>query len=117
MALSTVWTSEGSANIHGRGPNGRKWAGEKKSDSDADEEEGEALAAAANDEANRWRKTRREKLMTGDDDEKRKGKKKLYILDLGTNFQFFSLVIHQGVMPFSHDIEPFHLFIGPADLA
>ncbi len=34
-------------------PNGRQWAGKKKSDSDGDEEEGEALAAAANDEANR----------------------------------------------------------------
>ena len=33
--------------------NGRKWAGEKKSDSDTGEEEGEALAAAANDEADR----------------------------------------------------------------
>ena len=63
---------------------------EKKSDSDADEEEGEALAAAANDEANRWRKTRRERLMTGNDDEKRKGKRKLYILDSRKNFQFLA---------------------------
>ncbi len=60
---------------------------EKKSNSDAGEEEGEALAAAAKDEANRWRKTRRERLMTRDDDEKRKGKKKLYILDFRKNFQ------------------------------
>ncbi len=66
--------------------NGRQWAGEKKSDSNAGEEEGEALAAAANDEADRWRKTRRETLMTRDDDEKRKGKKKLYILDFRKNF-------------------------------
>ncbi len=48
---------------------------EKKSDSKVSEKKGEALAAAANDEADRWKKTRREKLMTGDDDEKRKGKK------------------------------------------
>ncbi len=61
---------------------------EKKSDSDEGEEEGETLASAANDEADRWRKTRREKLMTGDDDEKRKRKRKLYILDFGKNFQF-----------------------------
>ncbi len=80
---------------------------EKKSDSDAGEEEGEALAAAANDETNRWRKTRRERLMTGDDDEKRKGKRKLYILVFRKSFQFFSLVIHQGIVPFSRDIELF----------
>ncbi len=48
-----------------------------KSDSDVDEKEGEVLVAAANDEANRLRKTRRETLMTGDDDERRKGKRKL----------------------------------------
>ena len=59
---------------------------EKKSDSDVGEEEGEALAAAANDEADRWRKTRTERLMTRDDDEKRKGKRKLYILDKIFNF-------------------------------
>ncbi len=81
---------------------------EKKSDSNADEEEGEALAAAANDEANRWRKTRRERLMTGDDDEKRKGKRKLYILDFRKSLSIFSFVIYQGVVPFSRDIEPFH---------
>ncbi len=63
---------------------------EKKSDSDAGEEEGEALAAAVNDEAGRWRKTRRERLMTGDDDEKRKEKRKLYILDFRKNFQFLA---------------------------
>ncbi len=63
---------------------------EKKSNIDAGEEEGEALAAAANDETDRWRKTRREKLMTGDDDEKRKGKRKLYILDFRKNFQFLA---------------------------
>ncbi len=63
---------------------------EKKSDSDAGEEEGEALAAAANDEADRWRKTRREKLITGDDDEKRNGKRKLYILDFRKNFQLLA---------------------------
>ncbi len=51
---------------------------EKKSDSDAGEKEGETLAAAANDEVDRWKKTRRERLMTRDDDEKRKGKRKLY---------------------------------------
>ncbi len=68
------------------------WSGVcgKKSDSDEGEEEGEALAAAANDEADRWRKMRRERLMTGDDDEKRKGKKKLYILDFRKNFQFLA---------------------------
>ncbi len=32
----------------------RKWAGKKKSDSDAGEEQGEVLAAAAKDEADRW---------------------------------------------------------------
>ena len=63
---------------------------EKKSDSDAGEEEGEALAAPANNEANRWKKTRRERQMTGDDDEKRKGKRKLYILDFGKNFLFLA---------------------------
>ncbi len=63
---------------------------EKKSDSNAGEEEGEALAAAANDEADRWRKTRRERLMTGDDGEKRKGKRKLYILDFSKIFQFLA---------------------------
>ena len=62
----------------------------KKSDSYSGEEKGEALATAANDEADRWRKTRRERLMTGDDDEKRKGKKKLYILDFRKNFQFLA---------------------------
>ena len=41
--------------------------------------------------------------MTGDDDEKRKVKRKLYILDF--------LVIHQRVVPFSRDIEPFYSFI------
>ena len=61
--------------------------GEKKSNSDVGEEEGEALAAAANDETDRWRKTRRERLMTRDDDEKRKGKRKLYILDKIFNFE------------------------------
>ncbi len=61
---------------------------EKKSDSDAGEKEGEVLAASADDEADRWRKTRRERLMTGDDDDKRKGKRKLYILDYMKNFQF-----------------------------
>ncbi len=64
--------------------------GEKKSENDAGEEERETLVAAANDEADRWRKTRRERLMTGDDDEKRKGKRKLYILDLRKNFQFLA---------------------------
>ncbi len=62
----------------------------KKSDSDEVEEKGEALAVSANDEADRWRETRREKLMTGDDNEKRKGKRKLYILDFGKNFQFLA---------------------------
>ncbi len=62
----------------------------KKSDSDEGKKEGEALAAAANDEADRWRKTKRERLMTGDDDEKRKGKRKLYILDFRKNFQFLA---------------------------
>ncbi len=70
--------------------NRRKWAGEKKSDSDVGEEGREALAAAANDEADWWRKTRREKLMTGEDDEKRKGKRKLYILDFKKIFQFLA---------------------------
>ena len=70
--------------------NRRKWAGEKKSDSNASEEEGEALASAANDEADKWRKIKREGLMTGDDDEKRKGKKNLYILDFGKNFLFLA---------------------------
>ncbi len=97
VALSTLWTSEGSANIHGRSPNGRKWVGEKKSDSEADEEERESLAAAANNEANRWRKTRREKLMTEDDDEKRKGKRKLYILDFRKSFQFLALSSTRGL--------------------
>ncbi len=49
-----------------------------------------ALAFGANDEADRWRKTRRERLMTGDDDEKRKGKRKLYILDFRKNFKFLA---------------------------
>ena len=80
-----------------RASNGRKWAGEKKSESDANEEEGEALAAAANDEANRWRKTRRASLMTGDDDEKRKGKRKLYILNFRKNFQFLALSSIRGL--------------------
>ncbi len=62
----------------------------KKNDSDAGKEEGEGLAAAANDEADRWRKTRRERLMTGDDDGKRNGKRKLYILDFRKNFQFLA---------------------------
>ncbi len=57
--------------------NGRQWAGKKKSDSDIDKEGGEVLAAAANDEVDRWEKTRRKRLMTGDDDEKRKRKRKL----------------------------------------
>ncbi len=70
--------------------NERKWTGQKKIDSDKGEEEREALAAAANDEADRWRKTRGERLMTGDDDEKRKGKRKLYILDFSKNFQFLA---------------------------
>ncbi len=70
--------------------NGRKWAGEKRSDSDEGEEGGEALAAAANDEAERWGKTRREGLMTGDDYGKRKWKRKLYILDFRKNFQFLA---------------------------
>ncbi len=61
-----------------------------KSDSDEVEEGREALAATANDEADRWRKTRRERQMTGDDDEKRKRKKKLYILDFRKNFQFLA---------------------------
>ncbi len=59
----------------------------KKNKSDGGEEEGEALAASANDEADRWRKTRRERLMTRDDDEKRKGKRKL---DFRKNFQFLA---------------------------
>ncbi len=63
---------------------------EKKSDRDIGEEEGETLAAAANDEADKWRKTRREKLMTGDDDEKRKGKRNLYILNFRKNFLFLA---------------------------
>ncbi len=63
---------------------------EKKSDNDEGEEKGESLATAANNEADRWRRTRSEKLMTGDDDEKRKGKKKLYILDFRKNFQFLA---------------------------
>ncbi len=63
---------------------------EKKSDSDEGEEKEEALAAEANDEADRWRRTRRKGLMTRDDDEKRKGKKKLYILDFRKNFQFLA---------------------------
>ncbi len=62
----------------------------KKSDSNESEEEGETLAAVANNEADRWRKTRRERLMTGDDDEKRKGKRKLYILDFRKNFEFLA---------------------------
>ncbi len=62
----------------------------EKSYSNKGEEEGEALAAAGNDEADIWRKTRRESLMTGDDDEKRKGKRKLYILDFKKNFQFLA---------------------------
>ena len=70
---------------------------EEKSNSNEDEEEGEALAAAANDEANRWRKTRRERLMTGDDDEKRKGKRKLYILDFRKSFQFLALSSNRGL--------------------
>ena len=70
---------------------------EMKSDSDADEEKGEALAAAANDEANRWRKKRRERLMTGDDDEKRKEKRKLYILDFRKSFQFLALPSTRGL--------------------
>ncbi len=70
--------------------NGRQWAGKKKSDSDKGEEEGEDLAAAEIDEADIWWKTRRERLMTGDDDEKRKGKRKLYILDFRKNFQFLA---------------------------
>ncbi len=77
--------------------NGRHWPGEKKSDSDVGEDEGEALAAAANDEADRWRKTRRERLMTGDDDEKRKGKRKLYILDFKKNFQFLAYSSTRGL--------------------
>ncbi len=77
--------------------NGRKWAGEKKSNSDADEEKGEALAGVANDEANKWRKTRREKLRTGDDDEKRKVKRKLYILDFRKSFQFLALSSTRGL--------------------
>ncbi len=71
--------------------------GEKKSDNDAGEEEGEALAAAANDEADKWRKTRRERLMTRDDDEKRKGKRNLYILDFRKNFQFLALSSTRGL--------------------
>ncbi len=74
---------------------------EKKSDSDAGEEEGKVLAAAANDEADRWRKTRRERLMTGDDDEKRKRKKNLYILDFKKSFQFLALSSTRGLC-FSH---------------
>ncbi len=70
---------------------------EKKSDSDADEEKGEALAAVANNEANRWRKTRRERLLTWDDDEKRKGKRKLYILDFKKTFQFLALSSTRGL--------------------
>ncbi len=58
---------------------------EKKSDSYVNEEEGEALAAAVNDEADRWRKTKRERLMTGNDDENRNEKRKLYILDFRKN--------------------------------
>ena len=69
---------------------GFSWMCEKKSDSNVGEEEGEALAAAANYKADRWRKMRRERLMTGDDDEKRKGKRKLYILDFRKNFQFLA---------------------------
>ncbi len=63
---------------------------EKKGDSDADEEEGETLADVANDEADKCRKTRRKRLMTGDDDKKRKGKRKLYILDFRKNFQLLA---------------------------
>ena len=57
--------------------------------------------------------------MTGDDDKKRKEKRKLYILDFGLweKFSIFSFVIHQGVVLFPRDIEPFHLFIVRADLA
>ncbi len=68
----------------------RQWAGKKKSDNDVCEEEGEALVAAANNEANRCRRTKGERLMTGDDDEKRKEKRKLYILEFRKNFQFLA---------------------------
>ncbi len=64
--------------------------GKIKSESDEGEKEGEALAPVANDEGDRWRKMRREKLMTRDNDEKRKGKRKLYILDFRKNFQFLA---------------------------
>ena len=70
--------------------NWRKWSGEKKSNSDGGEEEREALAAGVNNEADRLRKTEGEKLMPGDDDEKKKGKRKLYILDFKKNFQFLA---------------------------
>ncbi len=63
---------------------------EKKSDSNTGEKEGEALTAAANHEADRWRKMRRERLKTGDYDEKRKRKRKLYILDFRKTFQFLA---------------------------
>ncbi len=49
----------------------------KNSDSDVGKEEGKALASTANNEADRWRKTKRERLMTGNDDEKKKGEKEI----------------------------------------
>ncbi len=56
--------------------------------------------------------------MTGDNDEKRKVKRKLYILDFRKNFQFLAYSSTKGwVVFFSRDIEPFHPFIVRADLA
>ncbi len=66
------------------------WVWEKTSDSNAGKEKREALAASANNEADRWRKTKRERLIAEDDDEKRKRKSKLYILDFRKNFQFLA---------------------------
>ncbi len=97
--------------------NGRQWAGEKKSDSDVGEEEREALASAANDEADRWIKTRRERLNDWGWWWEEKGEKEIVHFGPVEKFSIFSLVIHQGVVPFSRDIEPFHQFIVRADLA
>ena len=60
---------------------------EEISDSDKDEKEGEALATAANDEGDSWRKTRRERLMTWDDDEKKR-KANCTFWTLGKIFNF-----------------------------
>ena len=70
---------------------------EKKNESNTGEEEREAVAAAVNDEINRWRKTRRERLMIRDDDEKRKRKRKLYILNFRKNFQFLAYSSTRGL--------------------